>query len=243
MCCAASLWEQYRVKHLISWKKRKAIVFCIDKDIDDIVGIEDDSPSIIRTCFHSIENHLIADADLASIMEAALSLEPGELATMIASSQQWLMNASALWRDWIVFCILCRRLETQGIANYSQHSLLNAPAHEPAIPGLRDFHFLRLRKAAGWNEDDFQVMRQQTEILVDEMLAAGQHHRIFKGRWYIDVLFAQLRNSKYGPHAKALGKNGLSVALRTRFIESNEDYAYYRDEFTRMIAGNLKTVE
>ncbi len=232
---AAAFWERYRAKYLHNWSTKKSIAFCVDKDSDDYTGLPHFLPTVVRTPMFCVENHLFASADLVAACEIALSLAPGEM-TLFKDGPAWRQAACSRWEDWITFCLLCTRLEAKRVPNYSSTSLFNSPANATADQNAIASHYSRLQVASGFSHNEFLDLRKITEEFCKTELSSGRQDRLFKGKWYIDVLYADLLNSQWNRRTKQLGKDALLVALRSRCIVTHADYAYYEPFFTKILA-------
>lgn len=240
LSCASGLWQRYRAKHFRKWRNKKTIVFCVDKDAGDLVGLPDYAPSLVHTPLHSVENHLFLSSKLELAIEMALSLAPGEAKALFKEGQDWNGFSAGLWVEWMLFCILALRIRAQGIPNYSTPTLFNPTKHLGADQQAVEKWFARLQAASGLDVASFNKMRQDLKTFVEQLLEAGEHDRLFKGRWYLDILFSQLCASHWAREARACGKHSLLVAIRSQFELREADYQYYREAIVNALGQPIE---
>ncbi len=233
---ASGAWSRYEAKHAAKWKSKKLLTFCIDKDVEDLIGVEQYHPGLIRTPLHSVENHIVASVNIQQAVERAISTLPGELNGTLLAQIGWSAETALLWLDWVTFCVAALRLSATGISNFSSVSLFNVPSDAPTDTVKLTLHKARLQKVSGMSGSDFENYWLTVREFLRELVLLGQHDRMFKGKWYIDVLFAQLESSGYGTEVRSIGKSGLNSAFRAAYSVRDEDYKYYRDEIQSLMA-------
>jgi hypothetical protein len=233
---AGRFWLQYGSTRSFNCR----VLFALDKDIDDVRGKLLNDPHFVYTEGYAVENYMVSDSNLQATAENALSLMPQELAPVIGSSQStWLKNASALWREWVQFCIVasCYR-HSKKVRGYSSPSRVNSPHHASCdlVELDRRYEILRLEASAPLPE--FNFVRKQVETFVLAQYAASSEDRLMKGEWYIDILLAQVQNNPilWGRSVQS-GKHGIWSAIRQNITISNAVYLYYEVAFQGAIAA------
>lgn len=178
--------------------KKLAIIFFLDKDIDDLLKIRRRSKHLIYTEFYELENYLISQTDACEVAAAAASLDVNSIKSIVGNQVTWMARAAAEWKEWVKLCTLARRLDADCGCTFSSHSRINeGPYGGVAIPRHQDFT-ARLQTASGLPQEQFQRILDQTGRRIDRIYAAGRHDGVFKGSWYPRFLAEDVRKAARG---------------------------------------------
>lgn len=229
-------WRTYRTRTKMSYKCK--LLIALDKDIDDIKNNLRTDSVFIYTQGYEVENYLIAGTDVVSAVGKALSLLPHELTAIINPDQESWMNRSINnWFDWLVFCILARLYERADQRSYSKPSAFNRPRHDPVSETKRDAAIADLQADSGTSEIEFSHVRGVVEELVRSKLASGAADTVFKGEWYVEILFSQIEAN---PHLRdccvQIGKRGIWAAIRASFTLRDSAYMHYKLAFDLVLS-------
>jgi hypothetical protein len=178
--------------------KQTAVIFFLDKDIDDILRTQIKSPHVVYTQYYDIENHLFASGDLAEAAAAAASFDKGQIARAIGDYGQWRARTAAAWKDWIKLCVFSKKRNVPGEYNYRVSSRINNPLNGPTDPHALTVRMAQLQTATGLPTNKFKRAFERVSKLVDALFIRGDHDRIFKGKWYAALLSEEIKSVAMG---------------------------------------------
>jgi hypothetical protein len=233
---AAKFSDRWRSSLIPSKLDEKEIAFCVDKDVDDLLGMSANLPSVIYTRLNSVENHLVLSADLHHALSLSLSATLATVSSELGNSKD-LKELSTRWREWVIFCILATRLSVTNVGTFKRASPLNTPAHSSADQALARTYFndLKLRCPQLLDFDDKLA---ETTDLVDRLITADRFDEVFKGKWYVDILYSLCESCpSLSSKCRTTGKNGIWVGIRASFVLSEMDYSHYERSIKRSVAG------
>jgi hypothetical protein len=192
--------------------KKSALVFFVDKDIDDYLKRLKRSGHLIYTKYYSLENHLFRHCDLANVAAATASLDIDSVRTALGDQEDWLRRAATEWKLWVTFCITIRALGINFRANYKRPSLVNKGPYggidDAAVVQLR----AELETASRLSSSQFQALFERTTRYVDRLFTYGQYERLFNGKWYSAFAAEDMKKASGG---RAYNSNGLESRLLT----------------------------
>jgi hypothetical protein len=216
-------------------RKRLAVLFYVDKDIDDYLKIRKRSPNLVYTEHYAVENYLIRHSDLAEIAAAAARLDLSCVRTVIADQQTWTNRAAMEWKEWTKLCVLSRKLKLNAAVNYGRPSQINNGAYG----GLDPVRFAQmtstLRHAAGLTPQDFQRKAGQVGRFVDKIFADGRHDVLFKGSWYVYFLAEDVHRAAAGRSYNQNGFQNTVLGLAASKLDFSRPWAAH-------LTGSLNAV-
>jgi hypothetical protein len=173
--------QQRKLCHLFEGKKTVG-VFCMDKDVDDIVGEQLTSPHVVYTEFHRLENHLVRHGDLHTTIGALVQ-------TDVASVRERFGNTAAeachmaveRWRDWVELCLVARLNSVSQPCNYSAPSQVHRGAFGDMDEGRYHLFLGMLREALG-GEQVLASSLLHARQLVSERLTNKRADEVFNGK-------------------------------------------------------------
>jgi hypothetical protein len=207
--------------------KRTAVVFFLDKDIDDILGTRLKSLHVVYTKYYDVENHLFAAADLAEVAAAAGSFDKARIAGAIGNSDDWRARNAALWKDWIKLCVFAKKRKIRSEQNYGVTSRINDPPNRPADAAELAARLAQLQAATGLPANKFRRAFARVSKLVENLFAEGSHDIVFKGKWYATLLDAEIRDIAAGRPSSDQNLTGrllTGLALTVRFDDPWAEY-------------------
>lgn len=181
--------------------KKTACIFILDKDIDDIKRKQLRSTHVIYTQHYDVQNYIFEHGDLVTGVAAAASIDPRKLHGVLGNSSEWCRRVSHLWRDWIALCFRLIEDGIRGEANYGAPSRI-----QTRNCGMTDTlaHESLVRTLAQRTNISFDEMMRKVELSkkkIDRYFKKGQHHRIFKGKWFSLILADEVERIMTGqPH-------------------------------------------
>jgi hypothetical protein len=231
---AAKFLERWRGTGSSRRLPGKEIAFCVDKDADDVLGLLVNCPAVVYTLLHSTENHIVSGSDLQKAICTAISATAQSLNEEIGGCDQ-LRRLSHNWRDWVIYCLVSLRLNISRSGTYRQESPFNSPAHNSPDHSAVQLKFEEARRVCGFAEERFESELRQITELVDQLIIADQFDAVFKGRWYVSILYSLLKNTAtFGSRCRTCGKNGLWIGIRSTFALDEVSYRHYAGSFARL---------
>lgn len=190
--------------------KKLAIIFFLDKDIDDLMKLRRRSKHIIYTEFYELENHLIRQTNLCEVAAAAASLDVESIRAVIGDQSEWMFRAATEWKDWVKLCATAQLLNANCGCTYSSHSQINDGPYG-GVNGARLSRLAgELRVATGLPLNEFQAIVDRMSVRIDRIYASSRHDRVFKGKWYAKFLAEDVRRAADG---RPYNGNGLETRV------------------------------
>jgi hypothetical protein len=217
---------------------RSATIFFLDKDIDDVLHRKRYSDHIVYTEHYAVENYLFAEADLARASSSASSIERRAFAASLGDGRAWCRRGAEAWRDWVVFCIFTQKHDVRCPYNYRlAASTINDPLDEPAPPAVVQQHKEALQDRSGMPPAQFEKAYRAVARLVDDCYRRDNHQRLFKGKWYVGLLQAQIDRVAAGrPHTSHALSNRIWSAVEMT-LDFSEDWAeHFRAPLRALVA-------
>jgi len=162
--------------------KRTAVMFFLDKDVDDILRKRLRSPHLVYTDGYDMESYLYRFGDVPNAVAALIQQNPAAVTAVIPGD--WTVIAAEAWRHWIHLCLLARVINVNVATNYSVSSQINAPC-DAACDHVR--YVARreaIRAATGLDVASFARIVRRLERTIVVRYQSGLHHTVFRGKWY-----------------------------------------------------------
>ncbi|MCI3931966.1 hypothetical protein [Streptomyces sp. AN091965] len=171
--------------------KATVVLFFLDKDVDDRLGLQVDSPHVLYTWFYDVENHVFHEGDVAEAVSSSCSLAPNWCRQEFGGRGSWQEMAARLWMEWVRLCFAAKTLKISGAANYGRPSAVNSAAHLAADAALVAGYSSKLQsdaQKAGIADRDWG----EAFTVVDSEYSSGCWDKVFKGKWYAHILSSQI---------------------------------------------------
>jgi hypothetical protein len=231
---AGQFLERWRNRGAVRLLGPKEIAFCVDKDADDVLNKMTTSPAVIYTLMHSSENHLVLGTNLQDAICNALSITSQSLSQELINCDK-LRSLAFNWREWVIYCLLSLHLDIRLSGNYGQESLFNNPAHAPTDPNIANQKFSEAKTQSGIPGTEFDRRLREITKLVEELIRTDKFDQLFKGKWYVSILYSLLHDSNSLRHrCNQCGKFGLWIGIRSKFVLDDGTYAHYREALARL---------
>lgn len=189
---------------------RFALIFFLDKDIDDLRRRQKQSNHLIYTEYYHLENYFFRYADLIEVSAAAASLDADSIRAVLGDQRLWMVRVANEWKEWVKLCSAAQLLDARVGCGYSRPSQIH---HAPygalniaAANALAD----QLEMTCGLTVVQFRRLIARNSQRIDRIYIAGQHDRVFKGEWYARFLAEDIRKAAAG---RAYNANGLESRL------------------------------
>ncbi len=168
--------------------QRTACVFFLDKDVDDLQHRKKRSLHAVYTEHYDVQNYVFQHGDLVKGAAAAASVDPRRLEADLGDAPQWCKHVAMLWRDWLALCL---RMLEDGIpseANYRVLSRVQTRHCGPTDVQANRAFIGALARRADVPVAELTRRLSSTADKVERYYAKGEHHRIFKGKWFTVIL-------------------------------------------------------
>ena len=173
--------------------KTTVVLFYVDKDIDDILRICKRSQHLIYTQYYDLLNYIFEEGDIVTGAAAAASMDPQLLAPRLSVAHRWCQEAAEKWKEWVKLCIFVNKHSVHCESNYRVNSKVNKPPNDPVDTALYAAKLQQLERASRLTGQAFLDKYEPVSRRVDKYYALGQHHRIFKGKWYAVLLVEDIK--------------------------------------------------
>jgi hypothetical protein len=193
-------------------EKRTAVLFCLDKDVDDLRRTMKRSPHISYTEHCDLENYYFIHGDLIRAGAAAAALDPTLVRAAIGNTTNWRRQKAEQWKTWTVLCVLNQLLDLRGPCAYGRRdSLVNRGGFGAEEPAAVTRMLATLHASSGLGQTEFNAHFVRTQRSVEALIKAGQWDRVFKGKWYPVWLAGDVRQAA---GQRQINANGLDARIR-----------------------------
>jgi hypothetical protein len=178
--------------------KKTALVFFMDKDIDDILRTKCRSPHVIYTQYYDLQNQIFKHSNFVEGVAAALSIDPNLLKSKSLFINDWCKVVAFRWREWIALCILAQKYKVRNSANYRLTSQVNHSLNGSLDTLKYNQKLEEIRLSLSWNHT--KIAKEIGKLLkyVDKCFLNENHDRIFKGKWYNTLIEIDLKDTFRG---------------------------------------------
>ncbi len=214
-------------------------IFFLDKDVDDLQRIKKRSPHVVYTEHYDVQNYVFLYGDLTKGAASAASVDPRVLQPHIGNSTLWCRNAATLWKEWVSLCLMLHQDGISCEANYRVQSRVQSRPCGPTDP--EKLHALT-RTIARRSHIPVANLRQRLALFtakVDRYYGRGEHHRVFKGKWFGLILADDVDRIMGG---NPYDRNGLQSRVPSAIaatLDFSEPWANYFRRALRGVAAML----
>jgi len=167
---------------------RTGCLFFLDKDVDDLQGRRRRSRHVVYTQHYDVQNYVFEHGNLVTGASAAASIDPRKIEAQFFDASGWCRQTASLWRDWIALCL---RMLEDGVPCEANYRVLSPVQTRYCGPTDVSAHQALTRRLARRSGVPISELRQRIAMSlrkVDRYFAKGEHHRIFKGKWFAAIL-------------------------------------------------------
>jgi hypothetical protein len=214
--------------------KRKATLFLIDKDLDDLQHRMIRSRHVVYTEHYDVQNYIFMHGDLRTGAASAASLDPARLSADLGNAPAWCRRACERWREWIALCLCMTEDRISCEANYRVISPVQTRLSEPTDAALYETLTRNIACRVHIPLAQFRQRIEATTRKVDRYFSNGLHHRIFKGKWFSAILADQIDITMAGlPY----DRNGLASRLPSVIAATIDFTEPWADHFRNSLQG------
>jgi hypothetical protein len=209
-------------------------VFFLDKDVDDLQHKLKRSQHVVYTEHYDVQNYIFMHGNLVIGAASAASCDPTSLSGELSDASAWCLRIVFLWREWISLCLLTLKNRIPCEANYRVMSRVQSRPCGclDSRRYAREIH--RVAKQGGLKIAAFSPQVTATTRIVDRYFAKGQHHRLFKGKWFGTILADDIDRIMAG---RPYHSNGLARRLPSAIAATIDFTEPWTDHFKRPICG------
>lgn len=215
--------------------KKTAVIFFLDKDIDDFSKRRLHSDHVIYTKYHDIENHLFVDGNVIEAVAATSSLDPVFIAKQIGNYNDWRQRVASYWKDWVKICFFTKKRNIGCECTYSSQSRINNPLYDNIIDAAAySTHLTRIEQLSGLSKVQFKRAFQRLSRQVDNIYNQNSYDLVFKGKWYSPFMENEIK--------KIVGKRPVNIRsfqsrLETALLISLDFYKHWAYHFTKPLSN------
>lgn len=165
-------------------------IFFVDKDLDDFRRSKLRNVHIHYTSLFDVENHIFEATDLIPSLAAASGLPAALVRGIIGPPQVWLESAARNWKDWVKLCAVAWQLKVSCATTFRRPSTVNGGTGGTVDQAAVEQRWAELEMAAG--RGDFALTQERISHYIDLRYSDGRYHTVFKGKWYSNLLAAEL---------------------------------------------------
>jgi hypothetical protein len=217
--------------------KRTACVFFLDKDVDDLQRIKRRSSHAVYTQHYDVQNYVFQHGDLVRGAASAASVDCRKLEADLSDASRWCFEAARRWRDWVGLCL---RLLEDGIpceANYRVLSRVQTRPCGPTDPAALRALTRDIARRARMSVADLRKKLAVSAAKVDRYYERGEHHRIFKGKWFASILADEIDRIMAGAPYDSKGLSGRIPCAIAATLDFSEPWAdYFKDSLRDIVA-------
>lgn len=220
--------------------KRTACVFFLDKDVDDLQRRKRRSRHVIYTQHYDVQNYIFEHGNLVTGASAAASIDPRKIESQFSDASGWCKHAASLWRDWVALCL---RMLEDGIpceANYRVLSPVQTRYCGPTNIRAHQDLTRRLARRCGVPVSELRQKITGSVWKVDKYFAKGEHHRIFKGKWFATILADDVDRIMAGNTYDGNGLAGRLPSAIAATLDFSETWTEYFKQPLRDICAGLR---
>lgn len=192
---------------------KKAVIFYLDKDVDDILRNTRKSSHVVYTDYYDVYNHIFVEGNISEALAAAASLDPKLVKSHSGDCQALRCQLAHLWKDWVKLCLFTSKRKINCRANYGVKSQVNNSVNGSLNINTYNTVINELKSQLGLSDQQFKRAFNSISLLVDEIYSNGHQDRVFKGKWYC-FLFNQHIKKLYG----TADCNGLDNRLPSNLV-------------------------
>jgi len=215
--------------------KKTAVIFFLDKDIDDFSRRCLHSDHVIYTKYYNIENHLFIDGDVFAAVAATSSLDPAFIASHIGNQNDWRLRVASYWKDWVKICFFTKTHNIGCEYTYSSQSRINKPKYGNLIDAAAySAYLLTIEKLSGLSKLQFRRAFQRISKKIDFIYQQKNCDFVFKGKWYSPFMEDEIK--------KIMGKapaniKAFQIRLETALLTSLDFTGKWSQHFIKPLSN------
>jgi hypothetical protein len=213
---------------------RKAVIFFLDKDVDDIRRTRRRCEHVIYTEHYSVENYLFRNGDIAKAISCGACLDCQSVGAW-PSNRAWTNQAARAWVEWIAFCLMTTWFRTPGLPNFGARSLIHGGEYKPLDAAKEATLLAAVSKRTGRTMAAVKAAYKRELKRVTKSLGDDTVDRFFNGKWYSGFLAKDAERVAAGRQLPQGLEERLEVALMTTL----DFRGFWTDELQKRITPVL----
>ena len=233
------LYDFYRRKRNLALRNsfgRRSIVFCIDRDNDDVSGAVRTGPHVVYTEMYDAEAHVFANADFVPAIAKSAFLDRETTEDFLRAHPDWLGSFANAWREWITLCCLAKAVHARSSIGFRQQNRVNTARYGPVDDGAVAAALTEITARSPCSAEDFTRIERIVRRRIKKIYESGSGVRLVRGKW-LPVYLGHLL-------AKYLGNTFVHNGFETRAVVaflSHVDFSqpwatYFRRRFEQILS-------
>lgn len=217
--------------------KKIAVLFFLDKDVDDYAKRQKRSEHVVYTEYYDHEAYLFREGNSIKAIAAAAEADENKVKAWLGDAQQWRHKASDRWKDWVKLCLFANLRKIHGVYNYGATSRLNVPLHGNVNAAEFARRRAELEVKSGLSRSQFKRAFNRVAAKIETAYASDQAEKVFKAKWYSAIAETETRQAagSYPINGNALG--GRLPACLVLTMNFEEPWAeWFRNPVRALIA-------
>lgn len=169
--------------------KKMAVLFVLDKDADDVLGISLNCDHVIYTPTYDIEGHLLSCGHVTRAIADAAGITRQQAGVVMPDFTKWATEIARHWVDWITLCLISH---SNGVnCGYSFAKRMSTVNPDPfSLPDARALVEAQqlLQEKLSLSPEAFHAMYQECRATVEDTVATKGALHLFKGKWAASLL-------------------------------------------------------
>ena len=225
MLALYDLYRKSKQLQITNSAGKRSIVFCVDRDVDDISGSLRRSPHIIYTPLADAEACAYIYGDMTKAVSLAVSVDEKTAEQFVNAHRDWANRLANAWRDWIELCCLAAAHCAYCHVGTTKQSTVNKDVYGETLRR----EVVKAKRVILAKSQLAETRRAQVEEKIRTRLrrvySAGKQHRLVGKHWIADYL-QHLLTEYFGGSPVALKrfKANAPIAFLT-FLDLNGRWA------------------
>jgi hypothetical protein len=213
---------------------RRVVVFMVDRDNDDFLGVPLPSPHVVRTQSADVEAEILANGKVMRAIATAHGLGRHELKRLQRVTKHPGNHLANEWRDWIELRLLAKLCRREGRAPLAAPSQINAGQFGPVQVGRASATRASILSATP-SPVDVRQLEVRTRSWVDGAFVKGTQHELLSGKWIVQFVLYLVRRELRNETVKAsVGADQVVVACLETVRYKPDLVKYYDDALSRL---------
>ncbi len=212
-------------------------IFFLDKDVDDLQRKKKRSQHVVYTKHYDVENYIFLHGNVLTGGASAASVDPAILRSELNDAPSWCVRTARRWREWISLCLCVLEENISCEANYRVVSRVQTRLCGPT-DARRYAHLTRnVARRCGFRVAVFRQKLATMTRKIDRYFGRGQHHRIFKGKWFSTILADDIDRIMAGRPYYSSGLTSRLTSTVAATLDFNESWAdHFREPIREVYA-------
>lgn len=215
--------------------KKTAVLFFVDKDVDDLKGELKAAEGLVYTRYYNVENHIVAETRLGRAIALAGSADPQVVEAKLGDQSLWRYRSAAAQKKWVYACVVAQ-LNRISVPNYAAFSRVNDELTGKFCPTKWESHLSLLRAQGKLSKSILSMKLRTAREIVDSLYRSGRQDEVFKGNWYgpfLEKTAVQLIGS--GNFVRTEFSQSIWISMISKIERNAASSQHFRDAITSAV--------